>query len=96
MTEIRANLDALTALAEGVRTAQSMLGDVDDAQPWAADFTDETRGAHHDFKNKWDERRDQLADGLRSVAEALEMIRDSFEQCDRELAESVSGGGEGE
>ncbi len=96
MSDIRVNLDALTTLAEGVRTAQSMLNDIDDDQPWSADMTSETRGAHRDFKGKWDERRDELTDGLRSVAEALEMIRDSFDQTDEDLAASLAPeGGEG-
>lgn len=96
MSNIQVNLDALTALADGVRTAQSMLNDLDDNQPWSADMTSETRAAHRDFKGKWDERRDQLTDGLRSVAEALEMIRDSFDQTDEDLAASLTpDGGEG-
>lgn len=95
MSEINVNLDALTALAEGVRTAQSMLNDLDGNQPWSGDLTTESRSAHRDFKGDWDERRDQLADGLRSVADALEMIRDSFNQTEDDLVSSLNGEGGG-
>ncbi|MEM9131352.1 MAG: hypothetical protein AAGE88_03355 [Actinomycetota bacterium] len=95
MSEIQVNLDALSALAEGVRTAQGMLGDLEDNQPWSADFTSGSKSAHRDFKGKWDERRDQLSDGLRSVADALEMIRDSFDQTEDDLVNTLNGEGDG-
>ncbi len=93
--EIRVDTEALSALAEGVRTSQTRLNEIDDSQPWTAELTSESRDAHHDFKSKWDERRDQLSDGLRSVAEALEMIRDSFNTTEDENVNALNGESDG-
>lgn len=83
--------DAIKALATGVRTSQTRLDEIDDSQPWKDELTSETRDAHHDFKQRWDDRRDQLSDGLRSVADALQVIADSFEETDQANVDALNG-----
>ena len=47
--------------------------------------------ALHDFLDKWDERRGDLADTMEGVEKALEAIHDSFTSTEDELVAQLNG-----
>ncbi len=51
----------------------------------------EVGDALRSFMNKWDERRDQVADSLGAVEEALQAIHDSFTATEDELVAELEG-----
>lgn len=50
----------------------------------------ETDDRLHDFMQKWDKRRGQLADTLDAVAVALTAIHDGFDGTDNKLAGQIN------
>ncbi len=46
----------------------------------------EVAAAFRDFDGKWDQRRGELAAGLHDIADALGIIRSTFEKVDADLA----------
>ncbi|MEO5899096.1 MAG: hypothetical protein ABIR68_03055 [Ilumatobacteraceae bacterium] len=52
---------------------------------------DDIDGKLHDFMQKWDKRRGQVADTLDAVASGLHAIQDSFSTTDQKMADQVNG-----
>jgi len=50
----------------------------------------ETDDELHEFMEKWDKRRGELADTLASVAEALTAIHDAFDGTDNQLTGQIT------
>lgn len=85
MSEIRIDLQYCLTLKADVDTTTSSLRDnVRNDNGIASDprIDDRLRS----FGKRWDERRDELADSLGNVSQALQAIHDSFRETDETLA----------
>ena len=47
----------------------------------------------HDFMERWDKRRGELADSLAAVEQALTAIHEAFDGTECELVSQLGGGG---
>ncbi len=91
--QIRIDVEYVRALHGSVGTTAGRLrgkvGNVSDTLSSDPDVS----GALHDFMDKWDKRRDQVAETLDAVVSALQAIDESFTGTDEELAAQVNGEG---
>lgn len=89
MTDVRLDLDRLAATAG---SARRLARTFDDAEGFASDLGALTghgglAGRIEDFGGKWDIAREELRDGLRSHADFMQAIVDTFRDLDRAMAE---------
>ncbi len=91
--EIKVVLDDLDALRTKISAASVDLEDVGDAMDVDLSGSPKVSESHKDFSDEWDETRKSLVESLDSVADALRVIAESFEQSDKDLAEAAENGG---
>ena len=72
---------------EGTRTRLS----ADSGDTPSIDSSPDVNDALKSFLDEWDERREDLADTLKGVAEALKAIHDSFTATEDELVAQLNG-----
>jgi uncharacterized protein YukE len=81
--------DLHSKVADTSDRLRGKVGNVD------ADITSDSdiAGKLHDFMQRWDKRRSQVADTLDAVASALHAIDDSFTKSDDKMACQINGDG---
>ncbi|MFJ6679772.1 hypothetical protein ACIQLK_11730 [Microbacterium sp. NPDC091382] len=89
MADVRMDLDRLESAAESARELATTF---DDAESFADDLGSLTGHGGladkiADFGGKWDIAREDLREGLRSQADFIQAIVDTFRDLDRTLAE---------
>ncbi|MDR2996811.1 MAG: hypothetical protein LBU78_01695 [Microbacterium sp.] len=90
MTDVRMDLARLESTAH---TAKGLATTFDQAEEFAADIGGLTghgglANKIEDFGGKWDIAREDLRDGLRSQADFMQAIVDTFRDLDAKMAES--------
>ena len=89
MSDVRMDL---ARLGETVESARLLATTFDEAESFADDLGaltghDGLAGKIEDFGGKWDIAREELRDGLRSQADFMQAIVDTFTDLDRTMAE---------
>jgi len=54
--------------------------------------TPEITSAYRHFLGRWDEHRGTLRDGITAAADAFDVTREAFRQCEAELIAALEGG----
>ena len=86
--EIAVDLDYVSDLKTRVDGTTSSLR-ADTPQNASLPSDHETDDRLHDFMEKWDKRRGELADTLDAVSEALKAIHDAFDGTDDKLTGQI-------
>lgn len=78
--------------------ARQLAEDFDGAERFADDIGsltghDGLRGKVEEFGHEWDVAREELREGLRSVADLMEAIHDTFSDLDQSMADGMEGEG---
>ncbi|MFC4140617.1 MULTISPECIES: hypothetical protein [unclassified Microbacterium] len=89
MTDVRMDLDRLESTAH---TAKGLATTFDDAEDFADDIGALTghgglANKIEDFGGKWDIAREELRDNLRSQADFMQAIVDTFRDLDDKMAQ---------
>ncbi|MFE6996014.1 hypothetical protein ACFVAE_08675 [Microbacterium sp. NPDC057659] len=89
MTDVRMDLDRLESTAH---TAKGLATTFDDAEDFADDIGGLTghgglANKIEDFGGKWDIAREELRDNLRSQADFMQAIVDTFRDLDDKMAQ---------
>lgn len=93
MTDVRMDLARLESTAQ---TAKGLATTFDEAEDFADDIGGLTghgglAGAIDDFGGKWDIAREDLRDNLRSQADFMQAIVDTFRDLDATMAQEGEG-----
>ena len=90
---IKINIPYVRALKGSVQdTADRLRGKVGDVSDTLSSDPD-ISGDLHDFMDRWDKRRDQVADTLDAVVSALKAIDETFCESDEQMACQINGEG---
>lgn len=95
MADVDLDLDRLSATAGDARALKE---DFDEAEQFADDIGELTghdglRGKVEDFGHDWDVAREELREGLKSIADYMQAIHDTFTDLDDQMAVVLEGEG---
>ncbi len=87
------NYEELGTLATTAETVTQNLRDIRGLPGHDLSHSPKTAHGLLEFESAWDKRRDELADALGAVSQALRVISESFATVDTELTNALEGEG---
>ena len=95
MTTIKVDPGFITNLADRLRRAANDLRRYSNHGSNRLDSAPKVADAYVELGRRWDHRRNQLADNLNGLADALIATRDEMVEVDKELGDSLDTGRDG-
>lgn len=96
MSEIRVDPQFLENLASRLESASRSLRGYSCLDSGRLACTPELDRAYEDLGNKWDEKRNGLAESLDALASGFITTAQSFETADREMGDKLRSGSSGQ
>ncbi len=91
MSHIEVNTLYLRNLATRTRGIESTLRQFSGLAGNAFQSSPKVRSAYSELGNRWDMRRDELADALAAIADGLDTTWRAFQDTDQQLADALDG-----
>ncbi len=91
MSDVKINLDELESLSNRLKQVSGDLSNAEAFSSGVAGVVGDERLASvlRDFADKWNVRRQDLIEQVEITAAAAQAIHDTFEELDREIANSI-------